>query len=150
MTAMMTFFLVMWLVNSASKEKIIQLASYFNPVKLSDRTPSSKGVREPEERPGGRESAQGAAEKVRERRAKKRVRRKATKDSAQGERQASAKSSTSARHADEEKLFRNPFGVLTQLASQAEEAMAAGPRLKQARTSLPLVVHPTILSSPIP
>ena len=46
MTAMMTFFLVMWLINSASKEKIIQLANYFNPVKLSDRSPSAKGVRE--------------------------------------------------------------------------------------------------------
>ena len=54
MTALMTFFLVMWLINSASKEKIIQLASYFNPVKLSDRSPSSKGVRE---------SKQGGAEK---------------------------------------------------------------------------------------
>jgi len=42
MTAMMTFFLVMWLINSASKEKIIQLANYFNPVKLSDRVPTTR------------------------------------------------------------------------------------------------------------
>ena len=58
MTAMMTFFLVMWLVNSASKEKIIQLANYFNPVKLSDRTPPAKGVRDNQKSgAGGRESA---------------------------------------------------------------------------------------------
>ena len=44
MTAMMTFFLVMWLINSASKEKITQLANYFNPVKLHDRVPGAKGA----------------------------------------------------------------------------------------------------------
>ena len=47
MTAMMTFFLVMWLINTASKEKITKLASYFNPVKLSDRNPA-KGVHDNE------------------------------------------------------------------------------------------------------
>ena len=47
MTAMMTFFLVMWLINSSSKEKITALANYFNPVKLTDRNPS-KGVRDNE------------------------------------------------------------------------------------------------------
>ena len=64
MTAMMTFFLVMWLINSASKEKIIQLANYFNPVKLSDRAPSAKGVREiSEERSGEREGARRKSRK---------------------------------------------------------------------------------------
>ena len=47
MTAMMTFFLVMWLINTASKEKITRIASYFNPVKLTDRSPT-KGVQDNE------------------------------------------------------------------------------------------------------
>lgn len=109
MTAMMAFFLVMWLINSASKEKIIQLASYFNPVKLSDRSPSAKGVREPQK--GGLEVEKAPHEPA----------EKSEKESAK----ESAKSSTAARHADEENLFRNPFGVLTQIASQADGAMAA-------------------------
>ncbi len=107
MTALMTFFLVMWLINSASKEKIIQLASYFNPVKLSDRAPSSKGVRE--NKKGGAENESAAAEK-------------APKE----ENKPSEKSTTPSHHEDEN-LFHNPFGVLTQLASQAEGAMAAVP-----------------------
>jgi chemotaxis protein MotB len=108
MTAMMTFFLVMWLVNSASKEKIIQLASYFNPVKLSDRTPPSKAVHDPQK--SAPEEENTAAEEV------------ATKD--KNNRKPGQKSATPQRH-EEENLFRNPFGVLTQLASQAEGTMAA-------------------------
>jgi chemotaxis protein MotB len=45
MTALMTFFLVMWLVSAASKKTVSQIAAYFNPVKLSDKAPMSKGVR---------------------------------------------------------------------------------------------------------
>ena len=41
MTAMMAFFLVMWLVNAANEETKASLASYFNPVPLSDDTPAS-------------------------------------------------------------------------------------------------------------
>jgi chemotaxis protein MotB len=46
MTAMMCFFLVMWLINAANEETRIALASYFNPVKLVDRNSSSKGLQE--------------------------------------------------------------------------------------------------------
>src|SRR3972149_2644769 len=49
MTAMMTFFLVMWLLNISDKEKITKIATYFNPTKLSEKTPSKKGVDEPQE-----------------------------------------------------------------------------------------------------
>lgn len=46
MTAMMCFFLVMWLINAASEETRVALASYFNPVKLVDRSTSAKGLEE--------------------------------------------------------------------------------------------------------
>jgi chemotaxis protein MotB len=117
MTAMMTFFLVMWLINSASKEKIIQLANYFNPVKLSDRSPSAKGVRESQK--SGQEVEKAPQEPA------EKSEKESAKESAKDNAKQSAKSSTAARHADEENLFRNPFGVLTQLASEAEGAMAA-------------------------
>jgi chemotaxis protein MotB len=41
-TAMMAFFLVMWLINASNEETRAQVASYFNPVKLTD---TSTGVR---------------------------------------------------------------------------------------------------------
>ncbi|MDZ5698453.1 MotB family protein [Chelativorans sp. M5D2P16] len=44
MTAMMCFFLVMWLINAANEQTRSALASYFNPVKLIDRSTSSKGL----------------------------------------------------------------------------------------------------------
>lgn len=44
MTAMMAFFLVMWLVNMTDDETVVQIANYFNPLQLSDRLETSKGV----------------------------------------------------------------------------------------------------------
>lgn len=106
MTAMMTFFLVMWLINSSSKEKITQLASYFNPVKLNDRAPSAKKVGDNQKSGNDEETlASGKPDKKPD---------KPATNPANAQKQA-----------EEETLFKNPFGVLTQLASQAEGAMAA-------------------------
>ena len=44
MTAMMAFFLVMWLVNATNEETKASVASYFNPIKLTDTSPTSKGI----------------------------------------------------------------------------------------------------------
>jgi chemotaxis protein MotB len=44
MTAMMCFFLVMWLINAANEQTKAAVASYFNPVKLIDRNASKKGL----------------------------------------------------------------------------------------------------------
>src|SRR4051794_20830739 len=44
MTAMMAFFLVMWLVNAADKKTIVQVAAYFNPIRLTDRFATPKGL----------------------------------------------------------------------------------------------------------
>jgi len=52
MTAMMCFFLVMWLINAANEQTKAALASYFNPVKLIDRNPSRKGIDDPAKTPG--------------------------------------------------------------------------------------------------
>lgn len=43
-TAMMTFFLVMWLINSANEVTRKQVASYFNPIKLSDNASGDRGL----------------------------------------------------------------------------------------------------------
>ncbi len=49
MTAMMAFFLVLWIVNSTTKETRSSVARYFNPVRLSDTTPARKGLKDPRE-----------------------------------------------------------------------------------------------------
>jgi chemotaxis protein MotB len=47
MTAMMAFFLVMWIINSTSKETKAAIVEYFNPVQLVDTNPAHKGLRDP-------------------------------------------------------------------------------------------------------
>lgn len=47
MTAMMAFFLVMWLINAANEETKKAVASYFTPIKLTDRTTNPKGLSDP-------------------------------------------------------------------------------------------------------
>lgn len=49
MTAMMAFFLVMWLINSTTKETKADIAQYFNPVQLVDASKARKGLRDPSE-----------------------------------------------------------------------------------------------------
>ncbi|WP_421916490.1 MotB family protein [Mesorhizobium sp.] len=46
MTAMMCFFLVMWLINAANEQTKSAVASYFNPVKLVDRNSSRRGLQD--------------------------------------------------------------------------------------------------------
>jgi chemotaxis protein MotB len=48
MTAMMAFFLVMWLINSTDKKTLTQVATYFNPLRLTDKRPTPKGLHEPD------------------------------------------------------------------------------------------------------
>jgi chemotaxis protein MotB len=61
MTALMAFFLVMWLINAANTETKASVASYFNPVKLTDSVSRKKGLLDLDERSnaedGGRKSS---------------------------------------------------------------------------------------------
>lgn len=58
-TAMMAFFLLMWLVNASDEASQRGIASYFNPIKLVDSTASPKGIRDPEETPSPNDSDEG-------------------------------------------------------------------------------------------
>ncbi len=70
MTAMMAFFLVMWLINSTTKETKAAIVQYFNPVQLVNSSPNVKGLRDPTESGQGRSNQktdfQGGAGKVAE------------------------------------------------------------------------------------
>lgn len=51
MTAMMAFFLVMWLIGMADEETKAGIANYFNPVQLAQSTSNKKGLDDPENVP---------------------------------------------------------------------------------------------------
>ncbi|MCK9912214.1 hypothetical protein MXD81_23875, partial [Microbacteriaceae bacterium K1510] len=45
MTALMAFFLVMWLINATDDKTVVTgVANYFNPMRLTDTTARPKGV----------------------------------------------------------------------------------------------------------
>jgi chemotaxis protein MotB len=108
MTAMMAFFLVMWLVNASNEETKASVASYFNPIKLSDETPAKKGLSKPVETSEGQEK-------------KERSKVKADADkvgsaAATGEDQTS--SSGDEANYSEADFFENPYSVLAEIAQE--------------------------------
>ena len=61
-TAMMAFFLVMWLINAANDSVKASVASYFNPMRFTDATARRKGLSEPaKENDAKAEDKSGAA-----------------------------------------------------------------------------------------
>lgn len=102
MTAMMCFFLVMWLINAANEDTRQAVASYFNPMRLAElnrkgvedpyvagiNTPQRGDPAEEEEEAGGNTGGEAAAELTRD------------------------------------ALFRDPYGVLSDIVSKAEEDQA--------------------------
>jgi chemotaxis protein MotB len=108
MTAMMAFFLVMWLVNAANEETKASVASYFNPIKLSDETPAKKGLEKPVDAAEGQEQ-------------KERSKVKADADqvgaaAATGDDQTS--SSGEEANYSEADFFENPYSVLAEIAQE--------------------------------
>jgi chemotaxis protein MotB len=102
MTAMMCFFLVMWLINAANEETKQAVASYFNPIKLANL--NTKGLNDPkvvEEGPAADSKAKGspAPDQLHE-----------------------PDPEATDPHAREEALFRDPYAVLAEIASGAAES----------------------------
>ena len=64
MTAMMAVFLVMWLVNAANTEMKSSVASYFNPIKLSDTVIRKKGLLDVDGKANADEKAQARDNKT--------------------------------------------------------------------------------------
>lgn len=108
MTAMMAFFLVMWLINAANEETKASVAAYFNPIKLTDEKPSEKGLKEPakdaegekdqqQSKVDGEESKAGGSEKTGE------------------DRTSTAGEEVKYSEAD---FFENPYSVLAEIAQE--------------------------------
>ena len=110
-TAMMAFFLVMWLINAANEKTKAQVASYFNPVKLTDASTSKKGLNQPTKVTSTSNKAEKDAEPGEPIEAKK----QAPPDKEQHQAQNR-----------EEEIFKNPYGILAQLAAQASLGAPSG------------------------
>ncbi|MBR2686421.1 MAG: MotB family protein [Aquamicrobium sp.] len=117
MTAMMCFFLVMWLINAANEQTRAAVASYFNPVPLIDRSASRKGLQDigdgPDE-PGytSNDPVEGTA--------KQGHNGKGNPGSAQEQQSgqnAKEDKAEEAKNADE-KLFADPYAVLAEIAAE--------------------------------
>ncbi|MGN6143763.1 MAG: MotB family protein [Mesorhizobium sp.] len=109
MTAMMCFFLVMWLINAANEQTKAAVASYFNPIKLIDRNSSRKGLEDlgngpspvgmtarnpiPDADKNGKSGKDGTA----------------PQDNDEGQKEESKKS--------DQQLFADPYAVLAEIAS---------------------------------
>lgn len=108
MTAMMAFFLVMWLVNAANEKTQASVASYFNPIKLTDDKPADKSVKKPAN------SAEGEATQE--------------KSKEQGQQQANGNGAESGKDEkttageetqySEANFFDNPYSVLSEIAQE--------------------------------
>lgn len=119
MTAMMAFFLVMWLLNVSDKEKIQQIATYFNPLKLNSKRPTVKGMQEEQETPKAAPSEKAADDEAKLSAVDETKKKKGGSASGgDGERpEGSAQQS-------EEELFNDPYGVLARLAATGESQSA--------------------------
>ncbi|OAP41054.1 flagellar motor protein MotB [Sinorhizobium glycinis] len=108
MTAMMAFFLVMWLINAANEETKAAIASYFNPVQLTDQKPAEKGLKNPAKDAEGEETQQ---------------RSKADGDQAKSGGSAKTGDQLTATSGEETKysdadFFENPYSVLSEIARE--------------------------------
>ncbi|MGY3031126.1 chemotaxis protein MotB [Bradyrhizobium sp. USDA 4354] len=118
MTAMMAFFLVMWLLNALNQDQKQVVASYFNPIKLAENAPAPKGLKDlSKKEPSSFEGQDGKRQPAgpnEERRG----------DSPTAEKPASY---------EEKVLFRDPYATLTEIANIASQS--SGQRRAGALTS---------------
>jgi chemotaxis protein MotB len=114
MTAMMCFFLVMWLINAANEQTKSAVASYFNPVKLIDRNSSRRGLEDIGDGPNAIEAGGQQAKD-----AKPTEGAAGEKDSGPAENESAPDASVTEARADEQ-LFADPYAVLAEIASNTD------------------------------
>lgn len=105
MTAMMAFFLVMWLINATDQETREVVASYFNPIRLAEATTDRKGLRDPDQSSEGVDLEERSDAPV-------------TEADEQVVTEAPVRLETE-RLYSETALFQDPYAVLSELAAQA-------------------------------
>ncbi|WLR93138.1 MotB family protein [Shinella zoogloeoides] len=108
MTAMMAFFLVMWLVNAANEETKASVASYFNPIKLTDDKPADKSVKKPAN------SKEGEATQDK---SKEEGQQQASGNGAENGKDQSTTAGEETKYSQAD-FFDNPYSVLSEIAQE--------------------------------
>ncbi len=108
MTAMMAFFLVMWLVNAANEETKASVATYFNPIKLSDEKPTQKGLKKPVDQADGDQNQEKSKEKE----------DKPNEGAAAAAGDDQTSTSGDQTNYSEADFFENPYSVLAEIAQE--------------------------------
>jgi chemotaxis protein MotB len=111
MTAMMAFFLVMWLISATNQETRESVASYFNPIKLTDSTPDRKGINDARRVDPGK-AVEGES--------------KQPKPEVGKTTQATPRQQSVQPRYDEAALFRDPYAVLSEIAGAPPRNAQAG------------------------
>ena len=113
MTAMMCFFLVMWLISATDEKTKAAVANYFNPVKLMDKNSSRKGL----ESIGDGPNAVGLTAEDPQDASNKDGGVDGRGNAGPSTEQNSAASLDEVRHSDEH-LFADPYAVLAEIAAE--------------------------------
>lgn len=108
MTAMMAFFLVMWLVNAANEKTQASVAAYFNPIKLTDDKPADKSVKKPAN------SAEGEATQDK---SKEAGQKKAAGNGAESGKDENTTAGEETKNSEAD-FFENPYSVLSEIAQE--------------------------------
>lgn len=103
MTAMMAFFLVMWLTNSSDLATRKQVAQYFNPIKLNDPSPATRGIKQKDDGADRTENQNGESSAE-------------TNGDPRGHPTAGAETG-----GEEKSIFRDPYSVLTEIVSESNK-----------------------------
>lgn len=106
MTAMMAFFLVMWLINVSDDATKKQIAQYFNPIELNSQIPPSEGLTRDSNAPKSATGSQAGGEDT---------------GSAGGKPVGGF-----AEGGEDQALFRDPYAVLAEIVAEAGPAAQTG------------------------
>ncbi|QPF93117.1 MotB family protein [Bradyrhizobium commune] len=118
MTAMMAFFLVMWLLNALNQDQKQVVASYFNPIKLAENAPAPKGLKDlTKKEPTTFEGQDGKRQPA----------------GPNEERRGDSPTAEKPPFFEEKVLFRDPYATLAEIAASANQA--SGQRRAGALTS---------------
>jgi chemotaxis protein MotB len=123
MTAMMCFFLVMWLVNAANEQTKAAVASYFNPLSLVEPIPSGSGVDDPGDQPRTRDEDPAGGDQVS-------TPTQGARDELSGPGQfANSRDQLDTHKTSDQHLFADPYAVLSEIAAETgtlQNVSAAG------------------------
>jgi chemotaxis protein MotB len=151
MTAMMAFFLVMWLVNSTDEKAIVQVAAYFNPLKLSDKQASDKGLHDgtltAQDKKNKNEKAMGSATPVSKDKDKSKEKsqdKDAPRDKEQDSKPLESKREQRRKAERENGLFADPQKTLDDIAKAAEVLTDQADRMP---AGVAVVKHPWVGTS---